>query len=253
MKTLFTILTAALLSMQAAGQVNIEKFRNPLDSSIVTGGTEVDGEMKTGNKDHQSIDFGGLISLKLLPSTILMVWNSEFGWTDGKQYSNDALLHMRYIYSFNKTIDAEIFGQIDYNKKRLLDFRGLGGAGVRFNFLTNDKMYLSYGTALMGEHEDLTPTEGIIHDDVKNVVRWSNYISGKISISDNAVLNVVLYAQPQIDKFNDYRLLTENSLVVFIGEGFAASIGFSARYDSIQPEPIKKLDAVTSVGLLYNF
>lgn len=238
--TIFTIFIS-----NAFAQVNIEKYNNLNSTNGLNGNLSFYISSKTGNTDIQEFEIDGRINLKGDNYYSFLIGQGEYGWNKGKEYSNNALLHFRYIREIDDIFNPEFFSQINYNKSRLLLFRSLAGIGLRTTIISDSNNNFTYGTAYMYEYE---------HLDVVNINktyhhRWSNYISYSASLSKSSRLSIVIYAQPRFDDFSDIRMLSENHLGVGLTDKLSLSINFSMMYYSKPPLEVKELDTNTKVGL----
>ena len=123
--------------------------------------------------------------------------NGDYGWNNGKQFSNNALVHLRFVQSLNPGLKFESFTQINYDKSLLLLFRALGGAGLRFKLFETKNSILWFGSAYMLEYERYSEPRRVI--DKKKILanRWSNYISYNLSVQKNLSISSVIYFQPR--------------------------------------------------------
>ncbi len=247
------ILFLLFVSSSMFAQVNIEKHRKTETDLGFSGLANISISAKTGNKDIQEIDLEGRIDYQAEKFYAFAVAQGEYGWQGGKEFSNQALLHLRYVHNLNKQIKLEVFTQIDYNKARLLLFRSLGGIGLRFNLIKSKVSSLSYGIAGMTEHEKYDLPETAIHPVTTSVFRISNYLAYRLRLNGNASIASVIYYQPKADEFKDSRILSENSLHVKISKRVGLSVEFNLRYDRKPPDGKKALDTKTKFGFSISF
>ncbi|MEE9349933.1 MAG: DUF481 domain-containing protein [Flavobacteriaceae bacterium] len=247
-KNIFITLVCFLLSFQINAQVNVEKYNDVSDKIGSSGNISIYLSSKTGNTDVQQFGADGRFNYSGKNFYTFLVGKGEYGWNKGKEFSNNALLHLRYIRNLNATINPEVFGQIDYNKKRLLLFRSLVGGGIRIALVKDSLSNLVFGTSYMFEHESLKLNDISTHASLTNYHRWNNYLSYSNDFSKNARLSIVVYAQPRFSDFNDLKILSENHLGVVLTKKFSLSINFALMYDSKPPDGIKNLDTNTKVG-----
>ncbi len=252
-KGLAGLLIFFLVSIDLSAQVNIEKHRKVKMEPGFSGLANIGISAKTGNKDIQEIDLEGRVDYQSDKFYAFAVAQGEYGWQGGKQFSNQALFHLRYVYSLTGTVKLEIFSQIDYNKARLLLFRSLGGAGLRFNLIKSEVSSLNYGLAGMIEHEKYDLPVTAVHPVQTTVFRISNYLAYRLKLNGNASVASVVYYQPEAIEFGDYRILSENSLHVKITDRFGLSVEFNLRYDRLPPDGKKALDTNTKVGFTIGF
>lgn len=234
--------------VQIGAQINIEKFSDLSENIGSSGKVSFYLSAKTGNTDIQQFGADGRLNYTEENYSTFLVGKGEYGWNKGKEFSNNALLHLRYIRKNSKFLNPEVFGQINYNKKRLLLFRSLVGGGVRITLTKDSLKSLVFGTSYMFEHENLDLDDISEHPNLTNHHRWNNYLSFSNSFSQNARLSIVIYAQPRFSDFNDVRILSENHLGVVLTEKLSLSINFALMYDSRPPDGIKNLDTNTKFG-----
>jgi len=252
-KLLMHISVLLLAGSTVFSQVNIEKHRKTETEVGFSGLANISVSAKTGNKDIQEVDLEGRVDYQAEKFYAFAVAQGEYGWQGGKEFSNQALLHLRYVHNLSKKIKLEIFTQIDYNKARLLLFRSLGGLGLRFNIIKSKVSSLSYGIAGMTEHEKYDLPETAVHPVTTSVFRLSNYLAYRLKLNGNASVASVIYYQPKADEFKDSRILSENSLFVKISKKFGLSVEFNLRYDRKPPDGKKSLDTKTKFGFSIGF
>ncbi len=245
---LFFVLTQLLFC-----QVNTEKYRNFGDSAGFSGIAKLDASIQTGNTDLQEIGSEIRVNYKEPVSTLLFILKGDYGWNDGKQFSNEALAHLRFVQTLNKDLKLEVFTQINYDKSLLLLFRALGGTGLRFKLYETNNSVLWFGSAYMLEYERYNSPRSYINK--KNILanRWSNYLSFNLSVKENVSISSVIYYQPRFDLWKDVRILSENSLIVNLSGNFSLSVEFDLRYDHFTPAGIKDVDTNSKIGFIYNF
>ena len=249
MKYLLTLVLIILSFSYISAQVNIEKYNNLLNKTGTSGNVSFYLSAKTGNTDIQQFSADGRFNYTAKTFYTFLIAQGEYGWKKGEEFSNNALLHLRYIHNTAGTVNPEAFTQINYNKKRKLLFRSLIGGGVRIALTKNSNMNFIYGTSYMFEYEKLDLPSSSKHPISTNHHRWNNYLSYSNSITKNSRLSVVVYVQPRFDDFTDTRILSENHFAVTLTEKLSLSLNISLRYDSKPPDGIKNLDTNTKFGL----
>lgn len=242
-----------LLLLNLSAQVNTEKYRTPETRQGLAGFLEASGTIKTGNADKTEASFDGRLDWKVETTTTFFVFQSEHEWINGERSSNEGLLHIRNVTIVYDDLSSEVFGQINYDKKILIDNRELIGAGLRYKLFDFEKSDIIVGTAYMFEHENYNLPEDLIHPTEAKVSRWSNYISYYLHINPNVNIGGVVYYQPMFTNFSDYRLLTESSLTVKLTELLSASINFRLRHDFLPPDGIEQTDTKTDFGIALRF
>ena len=234
-------------------QINTEKFRLDSDSIGFTGIADVEITAITGNTDFQFIHLGGRLNYNWGESYTFLITDGGFGWDKGERIFNQALLHLRHVQDLSELIQAEAFVQTDLNKKRLLTERELIGGGLRFKILKSDNFKLRLGTSYYFEHEIYNVRANSIHGNNLFANRLSAYLTFELKIKDDVELVIINYIQPQIGKWNDYRIISDNSLIVELSSFIELNVGFNLRFDSMPPETIKDIDTITKFGFGFRF
>jgi hypothetical protein len=242
-----------LISLNINAQINTERYRLDSDSIGFTGIADIEITAITGNTDFQFINLGGRLNYNWGTSYTFLVANGGLGWDDGERIFDQALLHIRHVHSITELIQVEIFTQTDFNKKRLLTERILAGGGLRFRILKLDNFKFRLGTLYFYEHEKYDLPAKSIHGNNLFANRLSTYITFEFEIKDDVKLVLINYIQPQIGKWDDYRIISDNSLIVELSSFVFLNVGFNLRYDSRPPETIKATDTFTKFGFGFKF
>lgn len=234
-------------------QINTERYRLDSDSVGFSGIADVELTAITGNTNLQIIHLGGRINYNWGESYTFLVADGGFGWDDGERIFNQTLFHLRHVETINELIQIEAFTQFDFNKSRLLSERELIGAGLRFKILTLNDFKFRLGISYFYEHERFDLPDYSEHGNNLYTNRFSTYLTFEYDIKDEIKLISITYYQPQINKFSDFRILSDNSLFVGLSSFVDLKTGFSLRYDAKPPETIKSIDTFTKFGFSFKF
>ena len=248
-----TLFWIALVSMSSFAQINTEKFRKNSDSVGFSGIADIDVTAITGNTDFQFIHLGGRLNYNWVSGYTFLVADGGFGWDEGKRIFNQALAHLRHVHSLNELLQFEAFVQTDFNKKRLLDKRELIGGGLRFKVTSSDPIKIRLGISYFYEQEKYDVAENSLHGSNLFANRLSTYLTFDYKIKNDVQFVSTTYYQPQIGKWDDYKILSDNSLVVNISSFVDLNVGFNLRFDSRPPETIKGTDTFTKFGFGFKF
>jgi len=247
-KNFFFNIIFLLSATYITAQVNVEKYNDISDKITSSGNISIYLSSKTGNSDIQQFGADGIFNYSTKNFYTFLVGKGDYGWNKGKEFSNNALVHLRYIRNLSSRVNPELFGQIDYNKKRLLLFRSLVGGGVRITLVNDSLSNFIFGTSYMFEYESLNLSDISTHPNLTNYHRWNNYLSYSNNFTKNARFSIVVYAQPRLSDFSDLKILSENHLGVVLTKKLSLSVNFAFMYDSKPPDGIKNLDTNTKVG-----
>ena len=175
----------------------------------------------------------------------------------GKVYTDKGFVHLRGARSITERLGIEVFAQKQYNESILLQDRNLAGGGVRISALkqrTNTKntgISLYVGIGAMWENETINDKE---HGEIDtNIIRSTNYVSGVWRIDKRFTLIVTGYYQPYLQRFSDFRILSESRFEFRATERVSFNFRLPFRYDSEPPTGVEAHDLEIVNGLSYKF
>ncbi len=252
---------AVLTSSVALAQVNTEKLRddNPQGGFAGFAGTSV--ALRQGNTNRLRIDASFRAQHETLQSVPLnatstltkqatkqlffIVGELTFAEKDTASgtdvYINKSFTHARLTNMWLARLGTEVFSQVQYNQAIRLQLRALGGAGLRWAAVESDFADVYAGAGYMFEHEvlDVSPP-----NDVSNNHRLTSYASLSLKLFEDKVSLInTAYAQPRLDKFSDYRIISESILNIEAHKHLVLGIALNLRYDSDPPAEVsEKLD-----------
>jgi hypothetical protein len=247
------VLSMLLAGTPAQAQVNIEKLRDEPPEGGFSSSFFLLFTTRSGNVDITQLSGNLRTDYVADRSTTFLILRGMYGWLSGNPFSNEGLVHLRHIYRHRGWIHPEVFGQVDYDEARKLEFRSIGGAGFRFNIVEKESVKMSWGTAYMLEYErfDLEPDAG--HSKTETSHRWSNYLSLKIPLSDTSAIVWTAYVQPRFDDFEDLKTLSEGRIETELTDVLSLTIAARLRYDSAPPDGVVKRDTFLLTGIGIQF
>lgn len=167
--------------------------------------------------------------------------------------------HVRYRYEFTDRWIGEVFGQHEFNEKRLLLLRALVGFGPRYQLVDRKSVQVGVGVAYMAEYEVLKEEEefGPVPEFESPLFnhRLSSYVTGSYEVDDRVQLAQTLYAQPLITNVADIRLLSESALTFRLTKRLSFRTSLVLSYDNRPPEygNIKALDSVLKSAMTFDY
>ena len=168
-------------------------------------------------------------------------WNEE-------PYQERIFEHLRYRRDISDWLSVEGFVQHEYDRWRRLRFRGLAGAGPRFDFDLGKSSHLGLGVAFMSQWEELlSPKAGDLHG-IHQESRLSSYLSASIKLNDDAALSGSFYVQPNLARFSDVRGLVDAKITVALTKRLALRVLLALNYYTAPPAQVRGYDASTNVG-----
>lgn len=162
---------------------------------------------------------------------------------------NYGFAHYRYTrpLEVRDFIKWESFAQIQYNSVQKIRQRTLLGSGLRFNLVDKDSVYFTYGFAFMYEYEETTIPE------FSSVIRNSNYLSFDWKISKIWELKTIMYYQPSIGDFSDFRLSNVSSISHKLTDHISLVFNLNTLYDSNPPVDVPVNSFQTGLLVRYKF
>lgn len=231
--------------------VNVENQRIQNDSIKRVTLLDVKYNFQNNNKEELSlINFSAIHQYKTidLKNYILLLANIEYSMANGDELSNAGLLHLRYNRKVNSKLKLEAFLQYQYNKTLGIESRNLIGIGPRYKVNKSSRKMFYIGSLLMQEFEKtFNDTKSISYQ------RLSNYISFTFKNSKNTLeFNTVMYYQPNINNWSDYRHSIQSSLAINITSKLQLTTNFNYGFDSYSPINVNKRNFLISNGLKLN-
>ncbi|MDE2742886.1 MAG: DUF481 domain-containing protein [Gemmatimonadota bacterium] len=244
------LLLAALvwLAKPLWAQVDIESLRRD-DQAGFFGSVAIDLTLRAGNVELFECGPELSLSYSRVEDTFIFIGSGDLGWEGKERFSNEALAHLRYVRAVASRLHGEAFGQVNYDRSRRLDFRGLVGGGIRWALIAPGESSFWLGSSLMFEHErnELTPADD--HAAQTSLVRWSNYLSADIELGEAAQLAGTAYVQPAVRQFDDYRVLWDVVLKVSITEALSSTTSVAFQRDSDPLKGVAGSDFSLTTGL----
>jgi len=151
-----------------------------------------------------------------------------------EDFVNRGFQHIRYNRNWTDKVTWEAFGQVQYDERLTLRFRGLLGTGPRFELLEGEKASLYFGTLYMFQYEELNESS-IIHRDH----RLSNYLSYRLDLSNNFSITGTSYYQPLLTNPKIVRLSSQTTLLFNITKKLSFKSAFNISIDNRLSEEIE--------------
>ncbi len=252
----FQIIMAAMLiaisSADGFGQVNIERQRRSLDSDGIAGEAAFSLMVNSGNSESVRGDAGSGLVIKSGPNLGFAILAFSLGEKSSQRFINKGMGHLRYNYIWGERSSWELFFQTEYNEFTLLKNRSLAGTGFRYDLVKTEKRAAVFGTGIMGEREALDRGFNL-RDQSGTNLRSSSYLTFSMVLGKTTEWGNVVYFQPSMDDFDDYRSLADSNLSFSVSGRFSFIVSMNLRYDSKPPEGIKKADLEIKNGMSVNF
>jgi len=170
----------------------------------------------------------------------------------GKDILDNRYLHLRYNYRFGPRLRTFHFFQIQANENLLLDRRQLLGSGLRYRLLGGSTNRLEIGSGIMWEVEHLKKDRLASTEDAETeTARMSNLLVGSGALGDGNRWVTVVYYQPNVEDFGDYRLSGEFGIAAGLSDSLHLDMTLTWRHDSKAPGELEQDDVGLKTGFTY--
>jgi putative salt-induced outer membrane protein YdiY len=242
------IITTQLLAVVSISPVEIG------DNSGFSGGVELGLDTKRGNTHKDAYKASANINYD--NNTSYVTWfriSGEYGKANDVEDTNKIYAHLRYIHSLSEDLlRYEVFLQAQEDKFKALNYRGVGGIGLRakiFNTPIGGKGYFGLGAM----YEEINYTDPSIDPDENNI-RLNSYLAYSLKFTNNSSLVYTFYYQPVLDDFEDYVMTNDLELILEVYKKLYLKFSLSYDRDSRPPNGIEdKYDLSQSTTFLYEF
>ena len=248
-QALIFILFFVFSAFTVSGQIlNIEQERINSDTAGWAGSAKTSFQY---SKNGQELWSGGAymhVQYKTKRSTCLSLSEYNLTKASGSDFVNAGAQHFRYNYKINDLFTGEMFTQFQFNKVLKVKFRWLLGAGPRVKIVKTKPFSLFFAAAYMYEYEELYDSNVLNRNHM-----LSTYLSTNLKIKDNLSLINTTYFQPKINKFSDYRVLSQSDIKVGITKHFSFLISYIYSYDALPAIGVPKETHYLGNSLTFDF
>jgi hypothetical protein len=230
--------------------VETQRIANDTSKFSAVAALEFDYTKKNANV---VVDFESSATFRFSPSAkhiFMFLGGYNLLKTGDDKIKNSSLAHFRYTYKFMPWLGVEAFSQYQSDEKRSLKRRILGGMGPRLKICSTKKVSFALGCLYMAEWEELMLVR--IRPQIGH--RLSSYVAANFLFGqDDCEFTTVTYYQPNLLKFNDFRILNDTSLDFHVSHYFSFGLTFTYNHDSFPPRGVLKDSVVSAAGVKIRF
>ena len=238
----------------ASAQINTEKYRKYYtDETGFLFNLATTFALKAGNTEYSSYTGSGRIDYNGKKFDTFIVGNFEFKNTGETKVENDGFVHLRGIVHITNRTTWELFLQKQYDEFIDLDSRDLAGTGIKYRLIeavskkdSTNSVDVNISTGLMYEIESYNPDGGSI--DLYNW-RSTSFLSIDWLIKNKLNVTSVIYYQPSINNFKDYRIAADSGLEFAIAKSVKFIFSLTYRYNNLPVTDVKKFDFSIQNGI----
>jgi len=261
-KMLLGLSLAFILSISLKGQIlNIDKtdtadYTHPAKASFnFNTGLEIDQQKQTLYDATNTAE----LMLQKYKELFIMAASYRFTYNGPDDILNAGYIHLRYRHNYKDRIQPEPFVQYQWDNKRGIRHRVLGGINARYNFWKGDHFDLNFGVGPMYEVEkwDYTGVDSAkippnAQPVINHLFKINSYIrlDWKASANSDITFNVFLQTRP--DRFQP-RIAQHVQWDIKAGKHVGFSIAYTGLYDTRPVVPIEKFYYSLSNSIMLNF
>lgn len=240
-----------ITSFTNAQVINVETLRKSTDSTHWTGSVSLDISLIKNTNDIFRIANKAHVQYNDSMNLWLFVNDINLQKIEGNSLVNRGTQHLRYNRRITNLVKWEAFTQVQYDAISDINLRALIGTGPRFKLSENDNYKFYLGTLVMYEHEKASD---VVVNRLQEDIRGSAYLSFSLYPTETLSIISTSYYQPRVDKFKDYRLSSNTSVLFKILDDLAFKTTFNYFFDAFPvTTEIPKTQFELTNGLLYSF
>lgn len=241
----FPIMASAIVNMDALHFDN-QKNSFSADLDLTISGS-------SGNSDQNKTALNGQFTWIAEKSINLAVLGYQYGKSNNIKSVNKAFIHYRYIHQLSDVMDLELFTQLEKDEFTRLSYRGLVGSGLRFSVQSTSNHRAFIGTGLFYSKEKIEFVSGLTDDGIEEFTRANLYFLSKFKVNPTLSFSNVIYYQPRLSRFSDYRALLESKFDFKINNNLSFRLSVDISHDSEPSQTIESTDISYMSGLKFNF
>lgn len=218
-----------LVSVLLQGQiVNIEDKRSlRSDTTELLGNVDLGFSLVENGSEIITWHAAGQLEYARPKSLVLLLGQFRKTTVNEDNFIHQWSGHLRYNRELGERFVYEAFLQGQFDERLRIGFRALAGTGVRLELLKESEQKLFIGASYMFEYDEIFDSTLTFQDH-----RLSSYFSFNVKPSKQLTFSGTTYFQPVIGWLAEYRLSSNNSLLIAVNEHFALNMTFSITYDT---------------------
>lgn len=250
--TLLLIVLSAVLFSDASAQIlNVERVRSGADSVGWGGEVGLDLTIEKYNDRVTGAENESALFYTSKNHNYILLSSLEVIDVDGASIISSGYVHVRSTFRSKKRFSPELFVQYQYNNNLGLTHRRLAGMGIRYRFLSTERLSGTFSTGFMAENEEWNPEEG---ENIENTfLKSTSNIAFRGLLSEDASLLVTGYYQARPDQFLEPRATLESQLGVKLSQHITLAVSFVMTNDASPIIDIPKVTYELENSLIFTF
>lgn len=252
------------LHFHSKGQIlNVDQNKILTDTAkFVTGSIgfkfHLDNKNATSEKKNSFISLENKNDLVFvgLKNNYILISQIKYFNSSGGTFISSGHAHARANFMKMRKVSYEVFTQIQYDKNRYMDNRYLFGGGLRWKISNTEKSSFFIGTEVMYEHEKWDDPVDDSQFIVKNLPKFSGYLSLRVKVGNVSTFRTVVYYQTGYDLdpgIMRNRLSYDIQFEVEVMKKLHFTIKFTGTYEDKPIYTINKFIYSIENGLVWTF
>ncbi len=191
-----------------------------------------------------------------IKNNYLLISQIKYFKSSGGTFISAGYGHARANFLKMRKISYEVFTQIQYDKTRFMDNRFLLGGGLRWMISNFEKKGIFIGTAIMYEHEKWDNPEQDNSFIIKDLPKFSSYISFHYNTSKISEFKSVIYYQTGYDPdpgLMRNRISYDIQFEILISKKLFFNVKFTGSFEDKPIYPINRFIYTIENGLGWKF
>ena len=216
----------------------------PLEGDIA-----LDGSLARGNTNKESLSLSAKMQRGSNVDKYLFITSYTYGQSQNVKDTNKAIAHLRYTHTLLKSVDIEIFTQLEYNEFQSLKNRSLLGSNIRKELGVGYKFFVGLG--LMYSYTQ--PIEIKQNDIIYRRIKLNSYMAYTYQFNTIVKLNHVVFYQPNVESLDDFTLFCYLQLQSKLTEALSFGIDVKYEYNATPYSGRMMQDLTAKAGIDYRF
>ncbi len=240
---IFTKANAQIISID---KIDTSGYKKDAKFDLVFGsGLEVDKQKTTIYDATNTLD----ATLQKEKELLILSSSFRFTYNGPDDILNIGFVHLRFRHNYKNKLHPESYLQYQWDNKRGIENRSVGGANIRWNNYLHPRYNLVLATGLMYEQErwnyTAVPDSINIPKDSRAIeiqyIKSNSYIKFEIKTSENSDLFFTTFLQTRPDHYFIYpRIANVLKWNVNITKHVGIEFNFNSIYDTQPVVPISK-------------
>ncbi|MGF1638113.1 MAG: DUF481 domain-containing protein [Cyclobacteriaceae bacterium] len=258
---LLLLLLSACYQQSTAQILNIERMRLQKDSAktfMIKGTAGLNIFNRSADAENPVNLFGYNVMLNAIYTpgkhSYIFIGKSDFLQINENPFLNFGFVHSRVNFLRDEKLNYEVFSQYSYDNFRGLDPRIIFGGSARLRLIQTEKSDLTIGFG--GFYENEVWQHPVSEQSVRAILlKSSNYIAYRTSLSSFVDLNMVHYYQVgydrSIDNFRN-RISSNININTKITEKFSLNNSLDLSYEDRPIVPITRFIFALNLGFSFD-